>query len=104
MWFLADKVMKNRGAAHGILIGTVIQVLLRALNDYTPFGSYVANLGMGDYQMQSYVTPQILMDPVNSSQIMIPNGWGGASLPAAAPAGKGMGASTYDGGLFGSSY
>lgn len=99
LWFLADKVMKNRGAAHGILIGTVIQVILRALNDYTPFGSYVANLGMGDYQMQSYVTPQILLDPVNSADIRFPSGWGAPAL-AAPPmaAGRGMsGPSVYDG-------
>jgi len=98
LWFLADKVMKNRNAAHGILIGTVIQVILRALNDYTPFGSYVANLGMGDYQMQSYVTPQILMDPTNSANIRIPSGWGAPAIAAPMPTGKGMnGPSVYDG-------
>jgi len=100
LWFLADKVMKNRSAAHGILIGTVIQVILRALNDYTPFGSYVANLGMGDYQMQSYVTPQILLDPVNSADIRIPSGWGPGTPAIAAPpvAAAGMkGFSIYDG-------
>jgi hypothetical protein len=104
LWFLADKVMKNQSAAHGILIGTVIQVILRAINDYTPFGSYVANLGMGDYQMQSYVTPQILLDPVNSAAINIPNGWGAPALPAptAMAKTKGVG-SLYDdhgGGLY----
>jgi hypothetical protein len=79
-------------------------VILRALNDYTPFGSYVANLGMGDYQMQSYVTPQILLDPVNSSAINIPPGWGGGMLPAPAGHAKGVG-SSYDnvGGLLGGS-
>ena len=98
LWFLADKVMKNRNAAHGILIGTVIQVILRALNDYTPFGSYVANLGMGDYQAQSYVSPQILLDPIASADIRIPSGWGATAI-AAPPmaAGKGMnGFSPYD--------
>lgn len=105
LWFLADKVMKNRNAGHGILIGTVIQVLLRALNDYTPFGSYLANLGMGDYQAQSYVTPQILFDPNISADIRIPSGWGGGGQPAiAAAAGPatGMGASVYD--MAGASY
>jgi hypothetical protein len=99
LWFLADKVMKNRSAAHGILIGTVIQVLLRAMNDFTPFGSYVANLGMGDYQAQSYVSPQILLDPIRSADIRIPSGWGAPALAAAPmPSGKGMsGPSVYDG-------
>ena len=101
LWFLADKVMKNRSAAHGILIGTVIQVILRALNDYTPFGSYVANLGMGDYQAQSYVAPQILMDPTYNADIRIPSGWGTGTPAIAAPPmpgpGRGMnGFSPYD--------
>jgi hypothetical protein len=99
MWFLADKVMKNRSMGHGILIGTVIQIILRVVNDYTPFGTYVQNLGMGDYQVQSYVQPQILIDPVNSAAISIPNGWGAPAITAPAmPAGHGMkGFSPYDG-------
>jgi hypothetical protein len=99
MWFLADKVMKNRNMGHGILIGTVIQIILRVVNDYTPFGTYVANLGMGDYQVQSFVQPQILIDPVNSAAISIPNGWGAPAISAPAmSAGHGMkGYSPYDG-------
>ena len=86
MWFLAEKVMKNRAAANGIIAGTLVQILLRVINDYTPFGSYVANLGMGDYQMQSFVTPQILVDPWRNADIRIPSGWG-ASAPMSASAG-----------------
>lgn len=84
LWFLAEKVMKNRSAANGIIAGTLVQILLRVINDYTPFGSYVANLGMGDYQMQSFVTPQILVDPWKNADISIPTGWG-AVMPAAPP-------------------
>lgn len=108
LWFLTDKVMKNKNAASGVIAGTVAQLILRLINDYTPFGSYVSQLGMGDYQMQSYVTPQILTDPTNNSNILIPNGWGApAALPAPAATmsrGKGGGMSgTYDdvGGLLG---
>lgn len=110
LWFLADKVMKNKTAASGVIAGTVAQLILRLINDYTPFGSYLASTGMGDYQMQSYVTPQILTDPTNNSNILIPNGWGApAALPAAAApmssrSKSGVGAATYDdGGLFGTS-
>ena len=77
LWFLAEKVMKNRNAANGILAGTIVQIILRVINDYTPFGSYVANLGMGDYQMQSFVTPQVLVNPMQNANIQIPPGWGG---------------------------
>ena len=90
LWFVTEKVMHNRAAASGVIAGTIVQILLRIINDYTPFGSYVAQLGMGDYQMQSFVTPQVLVDPWNNAEIQIPDGWGAAPPPMlAAPAGKG---------------
>jgi len=110
LWMLTEHVMKNRAASSGIIAGTVVQILLRVINDYTPFGSYVNQLGMGDYQMQSFVTPQILVDPYNSAQIMLPNGWAPtmaapAALPAASAAatsaGSGMSGSVYGGSLYG---
>jgi len=77
LWFITEKLMKNRAASAGVISGTVVQILLRVINDYTPFGSYVSQLGMGDYQMQSFVTPQVLVDPWNNAAIRIPDGWGG---------------------------
>jgi len=105
LWFLADKVMKNKTAAAGIVAGTLVQIILRVINDYTPFGQYVSNLGMGDYQMQSFVNPQVLVNPWKNAAVQIPPGWGGGApmsasvgpaqmagrraLPAAAPAAAG---------------
>jgi hypothetical protein len=82
MWFLTEKVMHNRTAANGVIAGTAVQIILRLINDYTPFGQYVSQLGMGDYQAQAFVTPQVLVDPYNSATIRIPGAW----LPAPAPA------------------
>lgn len=91
LWFLTEKVMHNRAAASGVIAGTIVQILLRVINDYTPFGSYVAQLGMGDYQMQSFVTPQVLVDPWNSAEIAIPDGWGAAPPPMLSAPGGGAG-------------
>jgi len=91
LWFLTEKVMKNRAASTGVISGTIVQILLRIINDYTPFGQYVAQLGMGDYQMQSFVTPQVLVDPWRSAEIAIPPGWAPRMAPAALPAGNGAG-------------
>lgn len=77
LWFITEKIMKNRAASTGVIAGTIVQIVLRILNDYTPFGAYVAQLGMGDYQMQSFVTPQVLVDPMRNADIQIPSGWGG---------------------------
>jgi hypothetical protein len=112
LWFITEKLMKNRAASSGVISGTLVQILLRVINDYTPFGSYVAQLGMGDYQAQSFVTPQVLLDPWNSAKIQIPPGWSprmvaaapaggitpaGTPMPAVASGGKGVG-SLYGGG------
>lgn len=89
LWFATSKLIKNKAASDGVVAGTIVQILLRMINDYTPFGSYVSQLGMGDYQVQSYVTPQVLVDPVNSATIRQPQGWGQAMMappPAVAAA------------------
>jgi len=82
LWFLTEKVMRNRAASSGVLAGTIVQIVLRIINDYTPFGQYVAQLGMGDYQMQSFVTPQVLVDPWRNAEISIPPGWAPRPAPA----------------------
>jgi hypothetical protein len=75
MWFATEKIMHNKTASNGVIAGTAVQIILRLINDYTPFGQYVSQLGMGDYQAQSFVTPQVLVDPYNSAQIRIPGAW-----------------------------
>lgn len=93
LWFGASKLMHNKSASDGVISGTLVQIILRILNDFTPFGSYVNQLGMGDYQAQSFVTPQVLVDPLNSAQIKVPAGWAPKTvvMQAAAPMGSGGG-------------
>jgi len=92
LWFVAEKFLKNKEAANGIVSGTAVQIILRLINDYTPFGQYVSSLGMGDYQAQAFVTPQVLVDPYNNATIAIPGPWQPQMLPApAAASGSGVG-------------
>lgn len=91
LWFATDKLLKNRAASTGIISGTIVQLIIRLLNDYTPFGTYVAQLGMGDYQAQAFLTPQILVDPYKNATIKFPAQLtGGGMQPAAAPPAKTM--------------
>lgn len=86
--FIAHK-LNAKNLSLGILIGGVLQVAVRAVFDNTSLGQLGTSFGMGDYQMQNFVTPQRLVDPLNSAQIEIPSGWGappavvinGASAP-----------------------
>lgn len=95
MWFVTEKVMHNKTASAGVIAGTAVQIILRLINDYTPFGQYVSQLGMGDYQAQSFVTPQVLVDPYNSAQIRIPGAW----LPPPPPAPASVSASSAQAGV-----
>lgn len=61
-----------------IVAGGAIQIIARVLSDNTAFGTLTSQLGVGDYQMQNFVTPQRLTDPLNSAAIEIPSGWGAA--------------------------
>ena len=75
LWFIAEKVLKNRNAATGVAIGTAVQIMDRILNDMTPFGAYLSGAGFGDYQAQGWATPQVLQSPGHSSQLAIPIGY-----------------------------
>ena len=58
--------MKNDKAAAAVLAGGIVQLVLRLISDFTPYGQYVSNLGMGDascaglgmYLNQNYGVPQ----------------------------------------------
>lgn len=95
LYFAAKSVTRNEMILNAIMSGTAVQVVLRGINDYTPLGEFVKDLGMGDYQVQAYVTPQVLKAPNDSAAIRIPDGWGPGPMmlpPMAAAPASGMGA------------
>jgi hypothetical protein len=79
----AKGIMKNTEAAKGIFAGSVVQVVLRLITDYTPFGQYASLQGVGDYMASNWVTPQRYVDGLHSAQIEIPDGWGPAPMVTA---------------------
>lgn len=50
-------VTKNKAIAQGVVVGGVVQIILRAINDYTPYGQYLSLSGLGDYQVANFPTP-----------------------------------------------
>ena len=77
--------LRNQAAGNAVILGGVIQTLLRVLIDKTPFGAKVQNLGMGDYMAQNFLAPQRVVDGLNSAQLVPP------VMPMVAANGKGMG-------------
>lgn len=65
-------LLKNSAAGNAVLLGGMIQTLLRVLIDKTPFGAKVSNIGMGDYMAQNFLTPQRVVDGLHSAQLQPP--------------------------------
>lgn len=64
--------MKNEKAAAAVLSGGFVQIVLRLIADYTPFGQYTANLGMGDYLAQNWLVPQRIAYKPHQATLMAP--------------------------------
>ena len=87
---IAHMIPPTRKFSTPILAGGVLQIIFRALMDNTQIGTVLSSSGMGDYQMQNFVTPQRLVAPLDSAQIEIPTGWGSPApiaISTAAPPG-----------------
>lgn len=70
----------------GIIAGGIGQVISRAISDYSILGSYGQQLGFGDYMVSNWVTPQRMVDGLNSAMVEIPSGWAPTTV-IQAPAG-----------------
>lgn len=84
---LVGKLMKNQQAGNAVIAGGVVQIVLRLLSDFTPFGQYTSALGLGDYQISNWVTPQRYVDARNSAEVEIPAGWAPKVIQAPPPNG-----------------
>ena len=90
----------GRSAGIAVASGGLLQLVARIVTDQTPLGQSLQNLGLGDYQVQNFVTPQRLVDPLNSAAIEIPSGWG-APPPVAIQTAAAPGASMAPAGMHG---
>lgn len=83
-----------------VIAGGLAQIIVRVLTDQTPYGSVLANAGVGDYQTNwNFAWPQRVQPGYPPRSIAVPTGWGGAAPTAVvthSSAGKGMGAMDYN--------
>ena len=81
--------MRNSHAGNAVILGGVISTVMRVLIDQTPFGDTVKKFGVGDYMAQNYLTPQRVVDGLNSAALVPP------VVPMVAPAGGMSGGNLY---------
>lgn len=64
--WLGGMVIKNRAFPAGILAGGIGSLMRRVIADYSLLGGYSQSLGMGDYMVSNWVTPQRLTSDFRS--------------------------------------
>lgn len=64
--------MRNSNAGNAVILGGVIQTVMRVLVDQTPLGETVKQFGVGDYMAQNYLAPQRVVDGLNSAALVPP--------------------------------
>jgi len=66
----ASKAFKDRMISQGVVGGGIAQLAVRIISDQTPYGSYLAGSGVGDYQASAFLTPQRMMpNAMQSAQL-----------------------------------
>lgn len=99
--WLGGMVTRNRAFPAGILAGGIGSLMRRIIADYSLFGTYSASLGMGDYMVSNWVTPQRLSSDFRSLiEANVDQGFWGAQ-PRLAPALSSSGVSVRGMGLEG---
>ena len=80
--------VRNRAFPAGILAGGVGSLMRRIISDYSLFGGYTASIGMGDYMVVNWVTPQRLASDFRSlTDALVDQGhWGYEGVPPSLPA------------------
>lgn len=71
----AGSFLKKPKLGQSFFVGSVIEVIVRLLEDYTPAGTFIQSMGVGDYFASNFVTPERYVDGLNSAQVQIPGGW-----------------------------
>lgn len=105
--WLTHSVSKNPRNRDMVVVGGVLGILARLIQDFTPYGQWLQRYGVGDYGMgvylpSNFVQPQRYPNALNSAEVEIPPGWAPTvNVAAAQPAGVG---GVYGGGGFRSLY
>jgi hypothetical protein len=76
-----------------VLAGGVASIISRIIQDFSLLGSYSSQVGLGDYLMSDFLTPQTLTNGLHTAALNRPS-WANAAAPTpvnVAGAGAGMG-------------
>jgi hypothetical protein len=91
--WLAHLVFRDKSISQMVIAGGIAQILVRFMTDQTPYGSFMANAGIGDYQTNwNFTTPQRVAGYPPTSIIVPPGYGGGAAITPGTTHSAGVGA------------
>ncbi len=76
--FLAHMFVKKPAVTAGVLAGGFANLLRKIISDQTPFGSYLAMSGMGDYMVANWGPPRMNNGLFSAMAEAPGTAWGGA--------------------------
>lgn len=90
--WLGGMVTRNKAFPAGILAGGIGSLMRRIIADYSLLGGYTSQLGMGDYMVSNWVTPQRLASDFRSlTEANVGQGnWGFQAAPAMSMSSSGV--------------
>ena len=80
--FAAHMASKNKVLTASVLAGGAASIISRVIQDYSLLGSYSSQVGLGDYLMSDWLTPQYLTDGLHNANLNRP-GAVAATMPGA---------------------
>ena len=94
--WLGGMVTRNKAFPAGILAGGIGSLMRRIIADYSLLGGYSAQLGMGDYMVSNWVTPQRLASDFRSlTEANMGQGQWGLQTPAIPMSSSGVAATSH---------
>jgi hypothetical protein len=91
--WLAHLVFRDKSISQMVIAGGIAQILVRFMTDQTPYGSFMANAGLGDYILGWNVAAPQRVNPGYPPQSLTipPVGWGSAPALPVVTHSQGMG-------------
>lgn len=65
---------RNNVLKASVIAGGAASIISRVIQDYTLLGSYSSSVGLGDYLVSNFLTPQYLTNGMQNANLLNPGG------------------------------
>lgn len=92
----AHMVFRDKMIAKMVVAGGVAQIIVRMITDKTQYGQFLLGAGLGDYQVSHFLTPQRMVNALQSAEVEPPYSAPATVVVPHSAASGGMGGASWD--------